>query len=394
MALRSDARANKIPLAPTEIYPRPAYISLAHLEASVWDALRPVDEPDAAILRLLYGLEDGQHRTLQRVGDHFGVTRERIRQKRERALAVIRRNYDVAAPLEDALNDLTDFSERLGCPLDEKDFRTAVAGQDSRAYMIAAYAKFMRAVFGRRHKSRKSLRPMDSLIIRSLGAQSKQLTLSRARRLARQDADAHAAMRDWPRLDMQLRLGMILGIEIDDRRRLSVTEKALSRLTAQERRLSAMFLTLTDEGAPLRYTEIGNRVRAILPPEISMSDRNVHAWLDRYKAHFKWVGAGTYGLAEWDMGIREAPLDDSLKPARRTGIGDEIALLLYERAEPVWLGEIEEHIVRRFQVNRSSIQASIAQDKAGRFLVMDDGRVALSMWQDTAARPIADDASG
>ena len=382
LQLRSDAQANNASPALAEFYPRPAYISLARLEGVVWDALRPVDEPDAAILRLLYGLEDGQHRTLQRVGDHFGVTRERIRQKRERALAAIRRNESTAPPLEEALDALTDFAERLGCNMDERDFRVTVAGYDASAHMVAAYARFMRAVFGRRHKSRKSLRPLDSLIIRGLGAQSKRLTMRQIRRMIRQDADAYAARRDWPRLDLELRLSLVLGVEKDDNGRFIATEKALSRLTAQERRLSAMFLTLTDEGAPLRYTEIGNRVRAMLPPEISMSDRNVHAWLDRYKVYFKWVGAGTYGLAEWDMGIREGHLDESLKPARRTGIGDEIALLLYERAEPVWLGEIEEHIIRRFQVNRSSIQASIAQDKAGRFVEMDDGRVALSMWQD------------
>ena len=391
MSLRNDAPANGMPPALAEFYPRPADPSpnLARLRTSSLNAIRRVLEPDATILKLLYGLEDGEHRTLQRVGDHFGVTRERIRQKRERALAVVRRDVEMATPLEETLNYLTDFSERLGCTMDEKDFRTAFAGQDDRAYMIGAYARFMRAVFGKRHKARKSLRPLDSLVIRSLGAaQSRRLTLRGAERLARTDAEAAAAKRDWPRLDLELRLRLVLGVDIDDKGRLTVTEKALSRLTAQERRLGAMLRTLTEEGRPLRYTEIGERVRAVLPPEISMSNRNVHAWLDRYKVYFKWVGAGTYGLAEWDMGIREAQLDDSLRPARRTGIGDEIALLLYERAEPVWLEEIEEHIVSRFQVNRSSIQASILQDKAGRFVAMEDGRVALSMWQDPATTPM------
>lgn len=391
MSLRNDASANRMPPALAEFYPlaETSLISLAHLDTTSRNAMRRVGEPDAAILKLLYGLDDGEHRTLQRVGDYFGVTRERIRQKRERALAAIRRDVEMATPLEETLNELTDFSERLGCTMDEKDFRTAALGQNDSAYMLVAYARFMRAVFGKRHKARKSLRPLDSLVIRSLGAaQSRRLTLRGAERLARTDAEAAAAKRDWPKLDLELRLSLVLGVDIDDKGRLTVTEKALSRLTAQERRLGAMLRALTEEGRPLRYTEIGERVRAVLPPEISMSNRNVHAWLDRYKMHFKWVGAGTYGLAEWDMGIREARLDDSLRPARRTGIGDEIALLLYERAEPVWLGEIEEHIVSRFQVNRSSIQASIIQDKAGRFVAMEDGRVALSMWQGPATMPM------
>ena len=45
---------------------------------------------DAKVLRLYFGLEDGNSRTLEEIGRMMGVTRERIRQLRDRALLRLR----------------------------------------------------------------------------------------------------------------------------------------------------------------------------------------------------------------------------------------------------------------------------------------------------------------
>ena len=60
------------------------------LTDAVLEALGELSERERAVVRLRFGLEDGQARTLEEVGKEFGVTRERIRQIESKTLAKLR----------------------------------------------------------------------------------------------------------------------------------------------------------------------------------------------------------------------------------------------------------------------------------------------------------------
>ena len=60
------------------------------LSDAVLEALGELSERERAVVRLRFGLEDGQARTLEEVGKEFGVTRERIRQIESKTLAKLR----------------------------------------------------------------------------------------------------------------------------------------------------------------------------------------------------------------------------------------------------------------------------------------------------------------
>ncbi|HYG23556.1 MAG TPA: sigma-70 family RNA polymerase sigma factor [Verrucomicrobiae bacterium] len=66
--------------------------------SSVQDALATLDERERRILTLRFGLnEGGNEKTLEEVGEHFGLTRERIRQIQEIALRKLRLRMASAA---------------------------------------------------------------------------------------------------------------------------------------------------------------------------------------------------------------------------------------------------------------------------------------------------------
>jgi RNA polymerase primary sigma factor len=68
--------------------------------ADIEAALASLPPRDAKVLKLYFGLEDGNSRTLEEIGRMMGVTRERIRQLRDRALMRLREG-DVGERLKD-----------------------------------------------------------------------------------------------------------------------------------------------------------------------------------------------------------------------------------------------------------------------------------------------------
>jgi RNA polymerase primary sigma factor len=69
----------------------PADIAVATLlKDQVQEVLRTLSDREARVLQLRFGLEDGRGRTLEEVGQEFGVTRERIRQIEAKALRKLR----------------------------------------------------------------------------------------------------------------------------------------------------------------------------------------------------------------------------------------------------------------------------------------------------------------
>jgi RNA polymerase primary sigma factor len=60
------------------------------LSDEVEEALKTLPPRDAKVLRLYFGLEGGREHTLEEIGSMLGVTRERVRQLRDRALKRLR----------------------------------------------------------------------------------------------------------------------------------------------------------------------------------------------------------------------------------------------------------------------------------------------------------------
>jgi RNA polymerase primary sigma factor len=80
----SDTLEDEAVLSPGEAAAR------AMLAEAVRNVLADLSERERKVVRMRFGLEDGQVRTLEEVGKEFGVTRERVRQIESKTLAKLR----------------------------------------------------------------------------------------------------------------------------------------------------------------------------------------------------------------------------------------------------------------------------------------------------------------
>ena len=341
------------------------------------------DAREVRILKLRHGIEDSRKWTLEEVGVELGVTRERTRQLQVKATRRMSRIAAHVNPgrIDDCLKELTAFGERVGEGLAGERFPQvlfAATGVDHGK--VSAYVSILRLLTSNGASHRRSLDEVDRCVVRALVESSAPVSMDDLHTIIRSDPEASKALEDWPTLDLSLRLQLVLNAEIGADDYCKATEQTLLHYSNTDRRLFAITRVLREGGRPLHFTEVARRVRPLLPGGLAMSNRNVHAWLDRYKDHFKWAGPGIFGLVEWDIGVRDGTIEGDLRPARRLGVGDEIALLLSELDEPVSLSYIEDHVLGRFEVNRASISASILQDKARRFVLLDGDMVGLSNW--------------
>jgi RNA polymerase primary sigma factor len=63
------------------------------LRQEIERSLATLGEREAEILRCYFGLKGYQPHTLEEIGDEFGLTRERVRQIKEKAIKKLRNQY-------------------------------------------------------------------------------------------------------------------------------------------------------------------------------------------------------------------------------------------------------------------------------------------------------------
>jgi RNA polymerase primary sigma factor len=86
----------------SESIPPPELVASGLLQSHVEAVLGHLGEREREVVRMRYGLMDGEPRTLEEVGRAFGVTRERVRQIEAKSLAKLRHPH-LSAQLRDYL---------------------------------------------------------------------------------------------------------------------------------------------------------------------------------------------------------------------------------------------------------------------------------------------------
>ena len=324
------------------------------------------------ILEKRFALADGAKETLEEVGARYGVTRERIRQVESKALRFLRRPW-----AQWRLRRLSALVERIATELQMSPGDPLIARAMIEAFPATRrpaepWLRLLAGIHGEgwAHLERAPLRGVDRAIADVLTVRT-ELSMDE---LLKEVAE---------RLKLPLSAGLrarisasrFCFIDLGTVRLAGVIDR--DRVTRRVRRLNGMRHVLETEG-PLHFTDLATRIRPLLDRDDRISDRSVHAWLDRYNDLFVWAGPGTYRVRrEGDLASEREGIPERYAPRRRRGIGDAVVALLLER-QPRSLSEIESHILARFMVNRGSVAATILQDHAGRFVMTEGRQVYLS----------------
>ncbi|MBU1289912.1 hypothetical protein KKG85_01570 [Patescibacteria group bacterium] len=97
-------------------------------EKLVFDALKGVsNDRTREIVRLRFGLDDGQRQTLESIGKNYGITRERVRQIEEATLSDLRRPASINI-FKPAFRSIDAFFNREGRVVREERLLSALSG--------------------------------------------------------------------------------------------------------------------------------------------------------------------------------------------------------------------------------------------------------------------------
>ncbi|MBU4030568.1 hypothetical protein KJ756_00125 [Patescibacteria group bacterium] len=100
-------------------------------EKLVFDALKGVsNDRTREIVRLRFGLDDGQRQTLESIGKNYGITRERVRQIEEATLSDLRRPASINI-FKPAFRLIDAFFNREGRVVREERLLSALSGCDT-----------------------------------------------------------------------------------------------------------------------------------------------------------------------------------------------------------------------------------------------------------------------
>jgi DNA-directed RNA polymerase specialized sigma24 family protein len=347
----SDPGIYAPPIAPADQRPFPLADRLHTL-------LAQVDLRRAEVLRLRYGLEGRPTCKLEEIGRRLGLTRERIRQIEQKAVAKLQHPYrrrliaPLVAWLEQALCDAdgvlsiqaaqATIAAQVGDPTIVSESLIAFVLLFAPALVqitcLPAIA-LNRLPYG---SHIASIPAVCAALKRALHEARTALTGEEllARVATASDTGARGPVVPGSFVAACLRAHPDIAQNEDGTWKLR--RKAYSRL-------GDIIIVLREHGKPLHFTEIAARVNQRLPVDRQARPQSIHAQLGADFQIFARVGPGTFGLAEWGL----APERDSVETAYR---------ILCETGHPLEIDVLIDRVLERWQIQRGSVRIALRLD--------------------------------
>jgi RNA polymerase sigma factor (sigma-70 family) len=283
-------------------------IPLPSLDESFNKLFRVLKSPrEGDILRLRYGLDDGIPRTLEEVGQRFGITRERVRQIEKRILRRIQ-HYTIRHILDDIVRPFQFVLEQAGGILKE----TQISEQISQFTVLGKIdpigaTRFVLGVTAGFEEIGDGIWALKECpfecfpMVTSTAALrlEKNHTRVRYNQLVSQVRMMLESTNNASKIEVNT-LFIEACLQADPQ--FEISDDGWCMLAKwQKSYIDEMVEVLRENGKPLHFREIASGVEALVKGNQEVSEHNIHAVLQRRQDLFVRVGQGTYGLVEWGI---------------------------------------------------------------------------------------------
>jgi RNA polymerase sigma factor (sigma-70 family) len=328
-----------------------AETSLDQMLAEFLDCLHT--DRQQVVIRLRWGLNQAEPKTLEETGKSIGVTRERVRQIQDRATRQLRRpsNRMVIELLLEMLQEILVQAGGLAATqyLAETLERTVgivnVNTRNAVRFLCSVDSRFIalrKDTWGLKgyplHRVQDINRVMVDILEDKHGFAPRPEILAEFRTTELHEELGGHVTNGF----LDACLDSNPGIEIS-----ADGECALKRRASA--RLHSMVKALRNIGRPAHYSEIAREVNELLPERQRAPTHAIHAHMGRLPDIFVRCGRGVFGLAEW--GLHQ---DRSL--------ADAAYRVLAEIGRPLHVERIIDNVLDTWRVERTSVYAAIQSD--------------------------------
>lgn len=338
-----------------------------NLQKTIAGLLADLSSRQKDVIIKRFGLKNGQRKTLEEIGDGYGITRERVRQIENDAKAAILRS-DEAKSLEPIFQSLASFlntnggirAEHILFNQDAKNLFPS----DASAQITAAHLYLLLSLGSQftRHSETEAFHPAwavkDSRVDNAkMALQQLIKRLSEGKILVKRDVLMEwlkelSEARDSVALESYLAVAKNIAPNVYGEYGLAHWPEVKTRGVRDK-----AYLVLKKNGHPMHFREIVSEINKTFSLAKSAHTQTVHNELIK-DDKFVLVGRGTYALSDWGY-----------KPGR---VSDVLERILKEANRPLSREEITEAVYKERKVKPNTIILNLQNKKY--FEKMNDGR--------------------
>ena len=294
-----------------------ATVEVKQLVRSVAQLVKSLNPRNRDIVARRFGLKNGVRETLESIGKSYGITRERVRQIEEFALAQLAKSAPASRELTRAIQGARELMGHEGGVIRERSLFSAISGSEKDSAANAALSFALSLDKGLVHSADsdrfQAFWAVDNRTADMFREQAASViaTLSeRSAVVSRQELVDTAASKGVVNLDSLMAVSKELGQNIFGELGLA----AWSQIRPKGVRDKA-FLVIKKAGKPRHFSEIAKLINQARFDTKKTNVQTVHNELIK-DDRFVLVGRGMYALAEW--GYKSGTVKDVLTDILKT----------------------------------------------------------------------------